>query len=129
MLEACTRDPELMRFFVSERVGSSRALRVSLQLQLTQLVQGLRSATHNASTGELPPSAAVAAGALVLDACAHALDDTAAQHSTPDTASGPAPRDACVWAIERLLAASGDVHAEPPIRGAGRVPKPENRTR
>jgi AcrR family transcriptional regulator len=96
MLAACASDPELMRFFVSERVGSSRALRASLQSQQARLVEGLRAAAHNGSSGAPPLTAAEAACVLVLDACARTLEDTAVP--------GAKLREACVSSIEHLLA-------------------------
>ena len=89
MLAASARDPELMRFFVAERVGASASLRASLQRQLASLASALATASSSSA------AAADIAVVLVLDASARALDGTQEQRA--------ALREACVWAIDRLL--------------------------
>jgi AcrR family transcriptional regulator len=89
MLAASVRDPELMRFFVAERVGASASLRASLQHQLASLASALAAASSSSAV------AADVAVVLLLDASARALDETEEQR--------PALREACVWAIDRLL--------------------------
>jgi hypothetical protein len=97
MQSACARDPELMRFFVAERVGASASLRASLQHQLASLAAELRSATTAESSEPLPLAAADAAVLVLLDACVRTLDET--------QGGSAALRESCVWSIERLLAA------------------------
>lgn len=89
MVAASLRDPELMRFFVAERVGASASLRASLQRQLASLASALATA---ASSGAVAAEVAVV---LLLDASARALDGTEEQRA--------ALRESCVWAIDRLL--------------------------
>lgn len=91
MLGACERDPELTRFIVAERAGSSQQLRESLQHQLSVLAEALAAAAN------LPSAAAGAAVVLLIDACACALDETPEQRA--------ARRESCTWAIGRLLSA------------------------
>ena len=103
MYGAGVRDPELMRFFVAERVGASASLRASLQQQLTRLAKAVSDASGASAV------AAEVAVVLLLDASARALDETEEQRT--------ALRDSCVWAIDRLLAPVSDL----PARKSGKV--------
>jgi AcrR family transcriptional regulator len=89
MLAVSARDPELMRFFVAERVGASASLRASLQRQLASLASALATAADSGS------AAADVAVLLLLDASTRALDLDEEQRA--------ALRESCVWAIDRLL--------------------------
>lgn len=95
MFAACVRDPELARFFVAERAGASPELRASLQRQLSVLAEALALACNSTLPEPPPPSAADAAVVLLIDACARALDEPQEQRT--------ALREACTWAINRLL--------------------------
>lgn len=101
MLEAVTRDPELMRFVVAERVGAFGGFRSLLRGEHTALAHSL----HTAVTGlalepsSPPPAAADAAVSLLFDACARALDEAPTRW--------PALQAPLIGAMRSLLAAEG----------------------
>lgn len=94
MFAVSVRDPELMRFIVAERSGASPALRASLQRQLSHLASALQATAPD----KLPAAAAESAVVLLIDGCARALDQKPEQQA--------AQREACEWAVGRLLSAS-----------------------
>jgi len=109
LLQACAADPELLRFFVAERVGASPSLRASLQGQLVKLAQELANA---AASEPLPPSAANAAVVMLLDACTRALEE-------PDESSS-ALRESWLWIMGRLLAAPSRARPQHPAQKSSR---------
>lgn len=98
-LAAATRDPELLRFMVAERVGAFGGFRSLLRAELLGLAHALNAAVTGAVVDPAapPPAAAEAAVILLFDGCAKALDDVPARQKLG--------RDNLIWAIQQLMAA------------------------
>lgn len=102
MLALAVRDPELMRFMLAERTGANQGLRASLGAELAPLSKAL---TKHSPERELPSTAAAAdaAVAVVLDACAYALDPPRAPAPATPMTMDAARRRSYAQAVQRLL--------------------------
>jgi AcrR family transcriptional regulator len=98
-LAALTRDAELMRFAVAERVGAHASLRALLRAEQAELARAISASSGTARDDQAPPPwAADAAAGVLFDFCGKALDEAPARRA--------ALREPAIWAIQQLLAAS-----------------------
>jgi TetR/AcrR family transcriptional regulator, fatty acid biosynthesis regulator len=76
MVASTTRDAELMRFLVAERVGAFAGFRALLRSELAALAHALHTAHSGGALDAAtpPPFAAEAAISLLFDACGRMLD-------------------------------------------------------
>jgi AcrR family transcriptional regulator len=77
-LESVAADPDLVRFMLAERVGAVASFRAALKKKLVIVSDGLRNAIAQdlgANSTSVPSSLVEAAEALVLEACAEALEE------------------------------------------------------
>lgn len=94
-LAAADQAPELARFLVAERVGSSASFRAALREQLAPLVRSLSGTDSLSGERTAAALAAEAAVVLLLDGLARALDRKASQRE--------ALREALLAALTRQL--------------------------
>lgn len=96
-LSCAERDPELLRFVISERLGAFEGLRALLRAELAVLTHVLHGALSRGlpDPQALPPVAAEIIVALLLDGCAKVLDGA--------PAGAGSVRDGLLWGITRVL--------------------------
>lgn len=89
-------EPDVLRFFVSERVGAFAGLRGLLRAELAVLANTVHSALGRGPSRLVmpPPTAAELTVALLLDGCAKVLDGAP---------TDGALRDGLIWGLGRLL--------------------------